>query len=88
MRKSLNEIQQIEQYLLGDLPPGESTEFNTRLATSSDFYEKFELQKEVYRLLKIIFRRKLKREIQLIQNQLFTNPQKQSFQQKIKAIFK
>ena len=87
MRKSLDEIRQIEQYILGNLSPQDKASFKTRLILENDLQEKFQLQKEVYRVIQWFSRKQLKQELKEIDKKLFQTPKYKKFQEEILNIF-
>ena len=87
MRKSSHDIRQIENYIFGRMNVQENQDFKVRLLTNARLYEEVETQKEAYLLVKIYGRKKLKAELNIIHEKLFTHPEKKSFRQLIKNIF-
>lgn len=87
MRKSLHDIQQIEDYIFGRMYVPENQDFKVRLLVNTRLYEEVEAQKEAYALVKAYGRRKLKSELNALHEKLFTHPEKRSFRQLIKNIF-
>ena len=88
MRTSLNEIRQIEKYLLRQLSTEEALVFEARLLTNPVLKANAYLQQKVYQLLRIYHRKKLKEEVEAVHQRLFSDPEKADFQQNIIHLFK
>ena len=87
MRTSLHDTEAIENYLSGILTGKELIAFNARLIRDRHFQLAVENQKEAYQTIKYYGRAELRKEIKRVKKRLFTQPEKASFQQKIKYIF-
>lgn len=87
MRTSLTELKQTEAWLQKSLEPQESLLFEARLLSSPLLRLHVQLQTKAYHLLKLFHRHKLKEEVRLVEDRLFTNPEKQDFQQQIFQLF-
>ncbi len=87
MRTSLNEIQEVENFLLEKLPPQESLLFQAKLITNPMLKWNVALQSKLMDVVLLYHRRKLKVEIRTIHNRLFSNPDKSEFQLTIDKIF-
>lgn len=87
MRKSLIEIQEIEQYHLGQMDKENTQQFETQLLLEPALKEKVDLQQKIYAIIRFLSRQVLRKEIIHIQDQLFKHPDNKVFQEKIKAIF-
>lgn len=87
MRKSLHEIQQIENYILGRMSVREHQDFKVRLLVNPHLQEEVDAQTEAYALIKVYGRKKLKAELNAVHEKLFTHPEKKWFRQLIKNIF-
>ncbi len=87
MRTSLNEIEQIEKYIHGELSPGESLVFQAKKIVSPALQKNLLMQMKIHEVLKAYHRRKLKREAERIHRALFRDPSKISFQQNILQFF-
>lgn len=87
MRKSLNELQQIEAYLLHKMVEQEQQDFQIQLLVNPVLRAKVSLQEKAYDHIRTYGRSKLKAELQLIHEKLFQHPEKESFRKKIKKLF-
>jgi hypothetical protein len=87
MRTSLIETQQIEAHLMGRSDPGDALVFEARLLLQAELREKLQWQQQTYKLIKKYGRDQLKKEIEAVHQQLFTQPQHRSFSQKIRQLF-
>lgn len=88
MRTSLNEIQQIEKFLTGELPPDEHLLFEAQMLTNPQLKLHVALQKEIYLLLAHYHRNKLKHEVKEIHDRLFSKRKYNAFQKAIFSLFK
>lgn len=87
MRTSLNDIQQIDDYLLQYAGPADRALFEARLLLQSALQENLLWQQKTYDIIKQYSRRRLKAEIEAVHQQLFTEPEHTSFRRKILGIF-
>jgi hypothetical protein len=87
MRKSLHEIQQIENYIFGRMSVREHQDFQVRLLVNPHLQEAVDAQKASYALIRDYGRKKLKAELDAVHEKLFTHPEKKWFRQLIKNIF-
>jgi hypothetical protein len=87
MRTSLNNIKELEAFLEGKLEPQDSLLVEARLLSNPLWRLNFFFQKKVYAIVSLYHRRKLKEEVQTIQEDLFSDPAKAEFQYKIRTIF-
>ena len=87
MKTSWDELREIERYQLNEMDAQEKESFECRLLLDTSFRDNFDLQQEVYKLLRFLHRKVLRREIRSVQEQLFQHPEHQAFQEKIQAIF-
>jgi hypothetical protein len=87
MRTSLNEIKQIEDHLFNEVDPQESVLFEARLILNPQFADNVKWQQQTYQLVKQYGRKKLKAELEVVHQQLFTQTEHRSFAQKIRALF-
>ena len=85
MRKELEEIRRIEKHLLGK--PVQSHQEGPSSFLGFKFQQNVLYQKIAYRLIQEIGRKQVREELETIFQELMTSPNKQSFQQKIRAIF-
>lgn len=87
MRTSLIETEQIEAHLMQLSGPGDALVFEARLLLEAELREKLQWQKEAYHIIKLYGRDQLKKEIEAVHRQLFTQPEYRSFGQKIRQLF-
>ena len=87
MRTSLIETEQIEAHLLQLSNPGDALVFEARLLLEPELSEKLHWQKEAYHMVKLYGRDQLKKEIETVHRELFTQPEHRSFSQKIRQLF-
>jgi hypothetical protein len=87
MRTSLNNIQQIDDYLLQYASQPDRVLFEARLLVQPALQEDLAWQQKTYDIVKEYSRRQLKAEIESVHQQLFTEPEHISFRRKIMAIF-
>ena len=87
MRTSLNEIQQIDDYLLQYAGKADRALFEARLILQPALQENLQWQQKTYDIIKQYSRRRLKAEIESVHQQLFTEPEHISFRRKILGIF-
>lgn len=87
MRKSLHEIQQIENYVFGRMSIPEHQDFKVRLLVNPYLQEEVDAQTEAYAVIKAYGRKKLKAELNAVHEKLLTHPEKKWFRELIKNIF-
>ena len=87
MRTSLNDIKQTEDFLLGKLPAQESLVYKAKMILNPLLRWDTVAQEKTYQLVRFYSRRKLKSEIKLIQEKIFTDPKRKSFHQLIAQLF-
>jgi len=88
METSLNKTQIIEEYLDGKLSAESRARFDLRLAHDRRLKMNLFLQKRIRILLRIYRRKKIRRELDLVHQDLFSNPINHDFQETIYDIFK
>ena len=88
MRTSLTEIEQIERWLLQHGDIGDRLLTEAKVLSSPEMKEKAEWQAVTYDLVHQYGRQKLRDEIKAVEHKLFKTSKYQSFQDKIKSIFK
>jgi len=88
MRTSLNEIKEIEDWVMqsGELPDRLVTE--AKMLIDPSLKDKAEWQLETYKVVKAYGRRKLQDELIEVESKLFSEPQYKVFQRQIHSIFK
>jgi len=87
MRTSLNEIREIEEYLLKYSTPESRLVFEARMILQPELLQKATEQKRIYDLLRKYSRKQLKTEIEAVHKNLFTAPEHKSFRNKILSLF-
>jgi hypothetical protein len=88
MRTSLNEIKEIESYLLDLLEPGERLVFETRMVLNKKLRRDVALQQKTYAVIQYHFRSTLKNEFEHHHAKLFNDPSRVSLKSKILNLFK
>jgi hypothetical protein len=87
MTTSWNETQQIEAHIMGTAQTGDALLFEAKLMLDNDLADKVIWQQKAYHTIQQFGRRQLKKEIELIHHNLFTQPEHSSFSQKIRRLF-
>jgi hypothetical protein len=87
MTTSWNETQQIEAHLSGTANTGDALLFEAKLLLDNDLADKVIWQQKAYDTIQQFGRRQLKNEIEIVHQQLFTQPKHSSFSQKIRRLF-
>jgi len=87
MRKSLREIQHIEKYILGQMSTQECHNFNVQLLLNPQLRNEVDIQKSAYTFINSYGRQKLKAELNIVHEKLFSHPEKKWFRRLIKNIF-
>ena len=87
MMTSPSDTEQIERYILGDLSPEEGLVFHARLLTDPLLCLRVRLQKKTYKLVRAYARKKVKAEMEAVHQELFLDPAKATFHQKILQFF-
>ena len=87
MRTSLNDIQQIDDYLLQYAGKTDRALFEARLILKPALQESLLWQQKTYDIIRQHSRRRLKAEIESVHQHLFTEPEHISFRRKIQRIF-
>jgi hypothetical protein len=87
MTTSWNETKQIEAYVTGTAETGDALVFEAKLMLDNNLADKVIWQQKAYGAIHQYGRRQLKKEIEQIHQQLFTQPQHSSFAQKIRRLF-
>lgn len=83
----MNETQWIDDYLRGEISAENKLLLEARLLIDSDLKEKMLWQTKTYALVKNHGRQQLKREIEKVQQRLFSETRFESFSKKIQTIF-
>jgi hypothetical protein len=84
----MNELQQLEYYLQGKLLPEEHLLMEARLLLDVELSDRLTWQQKTYSLLKTYGRKKLRTEIERVNNRMFSEEKFNSFRKKIQTIFK
>ena len=87
MMTSWNETKQIEAHILGTATTGDALVFEATLMLNNDLADKVIWQQKAYDTIQQFGRRQLKKEIEIIHHNLFTQPEHISFAQKIRLLF-
>jgi hypothetical protein len=87
MRASLNEIKTTELFLSAQLSPPENLLFEARILTNPILQMNVALQQKIYAVVRAYHIKQLKIELRAIQHDLFSDPDKKSFQQTIQQQF-
>ncbi|WP_205511378.1 hypothetical protein [Longitalea arenae] len=87
MRTSLNDIKQIDDYLLKYAGEADRALFEARLILQPALQEQLLWQQKTYAIIRQYCRRQLKAEIESVHQQLFTEPEHSSFRRKIMSLF-
>jgi hypothetical protein len=87
MRTSLNKIEMIEEFVLGNVEPERRVVFEATLVVDSLLSEEVTLQQETYHVITAYNRAKLKNELEIIHHQLMHDPSKKTFREYILSIF-
>lgn len=88
MRTSLNEMKEIEGYLLQTTPVEDRLMLEVKMALEPTLAEKVDLQKKVYSQVRQYARRQLREEIRSVEGELFSQSKYQLFKQRILRLFK
>lgn len=88
MMTSLNETKRNEDYLLGKLLPNEALLFDVQLLIDEELEANVKSQQKSYEIIRQYGRVQLKKELEAVQQKLFTDPKYTSFKQKIVQLFK
>lgn len=87
MRTSLSEIKNIEDYLLDQQQPEDKLVFEARMILNKDLQQKTEQQHQLYKLVRLYGRKKLRQEIEAVQQKLFSDSVHHKFRHTILNIF-
>jgi hypothetical protein len=88
MKTSASETQQIDRYLLQQLPPGDKLVFDARMMLCPGLKENVAWQQQVYQLTKLRGRQQLQAQIKAVEQKVFTQPEYSGFRQKLLRLFK
>jgi len=87
MRTSLNEIKLIDGYIFNSNRTEDALLFDALLILNPELPDQVMWQKKAHAIVRQCSRKKLKAEIEAVQQQLFENPAHQSFKQRILSLF-
>jgi hypothetical protein len=88
MRTSLNNTKGIDDYLLGNMAPGDMLLFEAKMLLYTHLTEDVLHQQNTYSIIRQYGRQSIKAEIKAVQQTLTTAPQHQSFMRRIVNLFK
>jgi len=88
MRTSLNEIRKAESFLNGTLAPDESLLVEARMMIDSQFHLNVKAQQLVMRLLKLMNRDKIRKDIREAHQSVFSDVRHAALREEIHRIFK
>jgi hypothetical protein len=87
MKTSWNELRLTEDYLLSRLPGQERVLFEARLILEPELKNGLYWQQKTCELVRAYGRQQLRKEIEQVQQQLFTAPEYASFARRIRRFF-
>ena len=87
MRTSLNNLQEIERYLVGSMERYEEVLFEGKLQRDPVLRTNLFLYKKVMALVRMYHRKKLKVELEEVHQRLFNDPIKLTFRERMLKIF-
>jgi hypothetical protein len=87
MTTSWNDIALTEKFLAGNMSTAEALFFEARMLTNPVLKRNVRLQKMIYRLVFHYHRKKLRGEVDEVHNNIFNDPDRSEFQQKIFQLF-
>ena len=87
MRTSLNEIKLIDDHLFNLAAPEERLVFDALLILDPGLAKRVMWQHKTHEIVQQYSRNKLKAEIETFHRKLFSEPQHQSFRQRVLALF-
>ena len=88
MRTSLNNIQLVDDYLLGIATPQDSLLLQAKVIINPSLNDEIYWHKQTHGLVQQYGRKQLRAEIEAVHNQLFTRTEHLSFRQSILRFFK
>lgn len=83
MKTSLNDIRQIEKHLTGRGDAGDALVLEARLIVEPALRMNVMAQKKAYSLIRMYGRKKLRTDLEQIHEELFNDPAKKSFRDRI-----
>ena len=88
MRTSLNNIKQVDDHVLGLASQQDSLLFEAKLIINPELKVDVAWHRQTLNLVQQFGRKQLRADIEAVHQQLFTQPQHQSFRQSILRFFK
>jgi hypothetical protein len=88
MRTSLNNLKEIDEHVLGIANPPDSLLFDAKMILNPELRLDVAWHKQTLNLVQQYGRKQLRADIEAVHQQLFTQPQHQSFRQSILRLFK
>lgn len=88
MKTFATDIQQIDRYLLQQLPPGDKLVFDAKLMLCPKLNETVQWQRTVHQLVHVRGRNQLKAQIKAAEQMVFSQPEYSTFRQRIWRLFK
>ena len=88
MRTSLNDIRDIEGYLLGTSSVEQRLLLEARAQVNADLAENITLQSKAFEQIRLYSQNQLRQEIKVAETEVFTQSKYQYFRQKVLALFK
>lgn len=83
MKISAPDTQQIDRYLLGQMPAGDKLVFDAKLVLCPELNETAEWQRKVHQLVQLRGRQQLRAQIRAAEQMVFSQLQHSSFRQKV-----
>lgn len=87
MRTSLNNILETEQYLAGQLSPEDRLLYDARLIVDGELNEQTRWQQHTYEVIHAYGRMQFRNKLEKMHERFMTEPQHNSFRNKILKIF-
>lgn len=87
MRTSLIEIQKIDQFVTNALPPDDGLVFEAKMIVDPVLRQNTLLHRKLLRLIEYLHRKKMKKQMTELSQDLFADPAKRSFRNQINSIF-
>jgi hypothetical protein len=84
----LNETKQIDDHLFGLAAPADALLFDANMILDSNLRDKVMLQRQSHVLIQQYGRKMLKAEIEAVHQNLFNNPERQSFADRMRRFFR
>ncbi|MFI5157356.1 MAG: hypothetical protein ACHQF4_00735 [Sphingobacteriales bacterium] len=84
----MNNIKAIDDYLLGNMLPGDALLFEANMLLNNNLVNDMEHQQSTYAVIRQYSRKKIKSEIVVVQKILATAPQHRGFMYRITNLFK